>query len=139
MRRERRSLLANMSMRPATQVRCVIAPVGATAALFLPEHASHSRDRAEADRRWRELSLRGAALLCDAGAIEESEPPPRVVVARNPWLVLNVLARARGQVLMADAEALLGADAGPLRARASFDPRLVALARGARAPGEVRS
>lgn len=132
--RESPSLLHNMSSKPRTSVRCVIAPLGAVAAVFAPDVAAPliaCTDPVDlglaADRRWKALGMTGAAIVFPEESLEDAKPGPRRVRVRDPWLVLNVLARSRGALLMADAPALVGALAGA-RTVATCDPRFVALA-----------
>jgi hypothetical protein len=74
------------------------------------------------DRAWAPRALRGAALLY-AGI---ASPHLRGRACRDALLVLNVLARARGNVLLPDAPLVL--QAGALnRHVVTDDPRLTAL------------
>jgi hypothetical protein len=89
------------------------------------------RDRLEAS--WRERGLVGAALVW---AWRSPGKQAEVLHATDPLVVVNVLARARGNVLLAGAELALEV---PFLARelASDDPRLVSWARSTGVVQEV--
>lgn len=136
-------LLHNMSCRPQTETRAWVAPLRSPVVRF--ELARLSRGLArqaerdalpeglleEAEARWAGFDLAGAALVftwnADVIAAPAGLEPPRVLVARDPVTVVNVLGRSRGSLLLprwplaAEPEYLL-------RSLATCDPRLAALA-----------
>ena len=87
----------------------------------------------ELERAWKGYGLKGAALIYPFRKATESEsqtevPGPALYRATDARLILNVLARTRGQVLIAGATLRLEE---PFLERhlATDDPRIVALAR----------
>ncbi len=140
-------LLYNMSMQPRTEVRWELLPVGEVVVAFDLWRSGVPSGRARAaavralaadvERAWPTYGLDGAALLFhapDPGGARppvlrlEGRPAIRSGFATDPLLVLNVLGRARGLLLMAQASLCLGA-AFVNRTLATDDPRLVELAR----------
>ena len=146
------TLLHNMSSRPRTPVTIRIDPIDARLASFsLDGMASalsrlvHRRTRAtqlptlaafvcqgdvaglaeQLDQAWARLGLRGAVLLYAGAAPPRFAPVP---LCRDPLLVLNVLARARGNVLLPDAPLVLQPRALDRRVLTD-DPRLTSRVR----------
>jgi hypothetical protein len=152
------SLLHNMSTRPRTPVTIQIDPIDSRLASFsldgmAPELSRlvHRRTRATQlptlstfvcsgdvaglvemlNAAWARLAFRGAVLLYAGVA------PSRYVRAarcRDPLLVLNVLARARGNVLLPDAPLVLRPRALDRRV-VTDDPRLTSHVRLDRGEG----
>lgn len=126
-------LLHNMSTRPRTQVQARIAPLGGAIARFALADVEASSFlnaagcTAKLEAAWQSCGLRG---VCHVYPWRESqaETPAVVVRVRDVRLVLNVLGRARSQLLLASAPLELE-DGFLARELASDDPRLVALAR----------
>jgi hypothetical protein len=141
-------LLHNMSSRPRTPVKIRVDPIDRPLASFSldnmgPEltrivgrrtratqrqtlaqfvgQADEPRLTERLDTAWAPLALRGAMLLY-AGI----STPCSIVRCRDPLLVLNVLARARGNVLLPDAPLVLQPRSLD-RCVVTDDPRLTAL------------
>ena len=135
-------LLHNMSMPPRTSIRWEIRPIESSivrfnlvciessGSLLWPGLSRFIVQKLE--RAWKGYGLKGAALIYPFRNPTESEsqgavPGPALYRATDARLVLNVLARTRGQVLMAGATLRLEK---PFLERdlATDDPRIVALA-----------
>jgi hypothetical protein len=87
--------------------------------------------RAALDERWQALDLTGPVLLYDYGDLQNryaGARAPRTERALDPLLVINVLARARGRLLLPHTP--LALEPGYLkRDLATDDPRIVAACR----------
>jgi len=141
-------VLHNMSSRPRTPVKIRVDPIDRPLASFSLDNMGSEltgivRGRTRATQRkslaqfvcqgdvpslaerldaaWEPLALRGAVLLY-AGI----STPCLIVRCRDPLLVLNVLARARGNVLLPDAPLVLQPRSLD-RCVVTDDPRLTAL------------
>jgi len=144
------ALLHNMSSRPRTAVEIRVPPIDINLAAFALDNmapalsrVTRRRTRAvqrhtlaafvcggdvarlgeQLDRAWTPLALRGAVLLHPGPARPRSAD---VTWCRDPLLVLNVLARARANVLIPDAPLVLQPQALD-RLVVTDDPRLTSL------------
>ena len=144
-------LLHNMSSKPRTSVQLNVEPIDTRVASFALDGLASELSRAlkrrtrasqrpllasfvlnsdlpslteRLDGEWGGLALRGAVLLYAAVGV------PRAVTGtkpcRDPLLVLNVLARARGNVLLPDAPLVLQPRSLDRRVYTD-DPRLTSL------------
>jgi hypothetical protein len=141
-------LLHNMSSRPRTQVQVHVEPIDTRLGSFSLDDLGRQlsrivqgrtratqRDRLATfvcrndvvaslaerlDHAWALLALRGAVLLYPGASGVSTD---RVTRCRDPFLVLNVLARARGNLLLPDAPLVLEPRALD-RSVLTDDPRL---------------
>jgi hypothetical protein len=143
-------LLHNMSSRPRTEVQLRVEPIDSKLGTFCLDdlgselnrivqgrtratrpdtlaafvcRADVARLSAQLDHAWALLALRGAVLLYTSAPAASSRATTR---SRDPLLVLNVLARARGNLLLPDAPLVLQPRALDRRV-ATDDPRLTSL------------
>ena len=144
-------LLHNMSSRPRTEVTLRVEPIDARLGSFSLDGMGRQlsrivqgrtratqRDRLATfvcrnddvaglaerlDRAWALLALRGAVLLYPSVSGVHADGATH---CRDPFLVLNVLARARGNLLLSDAPLVLERRALDRRV-VTDDPRLTSL------------
>lgn len=140
-------LLHNMSSRPRTQVQVHVEPIDTRLGSFSLDDLGRQLSRIvrgrtrttqrdklatfvcrhdvaglaeRLDQAWALLALRGAVLLYPGASGVSAD---RVTRCRDPFLVLNVLARARGNLLLPDAPLVLEPRALDRRVLTD-DPRL---------------
>ena len=139
----RSDLLHNMSTRPSTPVTWRLRPLSASVAWFeigvLPQvHLDDPALAMDLETSWEGYALRGAVDLFPWSdtLLREDHGYREALRSSDPSLVLNVLGRARSQLLLATTP--LALEPGLLNQRlATDDERIVGLVRAARHEREV--